>query len=168
MPQPALWSRWHTEGMEYQHTQWGFFSIVTLLVCAVVVISVTTSGDGPSTMSMVATAGFMVVLLVVVLAFSRLEVTVTGGRVVAAFLFGRPRREIELGDVTAVREVRNSWIQGWGIRKTSAGWMYNVWGLDAVELELTSGEVFRIGTDDSGNLFAVLSLQVTRQGPQHR
>ena len=35
--------------------------------------------------------------------------------------------------MTAVREVRNRWIQGWGIRKISRGWMYNVWGLDAVE-----------------------------------
>ena len=39
--------------------------------------------------------------------------------------------------------------------------MYNVWALDAVELEFTSGKVFRIGTDDSGNLFDALSLHVT-------
>ncbi len=51
-----------------------------------------------------------------------------------------------------------------GIRKISGGWMYNMWGLDAVELEFTSGTVFRIGTDDSGNLIAALSLQVTPHG----
>ncbi len=154
--------------MEYQHTQWGFFLVPTLLVCAVVAVSVTATGDDTSTMFTVATLGFMIALLVVVLVFSRLLVTVNAGRVVAAFLFGRPRREIKLEDVTAVREVRNRWIQGWGIRKISRGWMYNVWGLDAVELELTSGKVFRIGTDDSGNLFAVLSLQVTPHGsPSH-
>jgi hypothetical protein len=36
-----------------------------------------------------------------------------------------------------------------------------VWGLDAVEFDLSSGKVFRIGTDQPEALFAVLSLQVT-------
>jgi regulator of protease activity HflC (stomatin/prohibitin superfamily) len=110
----------------------------------------------------VATLGFMIALLVVVLVFSRLLVTVNAGRVVAAFLFGRPRREIKLEDVTAVREVRNRWIQGWGIRKISGGWMYNVWGLDAVEVEISSDKVFRIGTNDPENLLATISLQIKR------
>ena len=154
--------------MEYQHAQWGFFLIPTFMVCAVVAVSIGTTGDETSTLLTVATVGFAIALLFVVLVFSRLEVTVSAGRVVAAFLFGRPRREIKLEEVRAVRQVRNGWIQGWGIRKISGGWMYNVWGLDAVELELSSGRVFRIGTDDSGNLFAALSLQVTPRGSPGR
>jgi hypothetical protein len=39
--------------------------------------------------------------------------------------------------------------------------MYNVWGLDAVELELTSGKVFRIGTNESDRLHAAISLSKT-------
>jgi len=154
--------------MEYQHTQWGFFLVPALLVVAVVAVSITAAGDETSTMFMVATVAFGIALLVVVVMFSRLTVTVNAGRVVAAFLFGRPLREIKFEDVTAVRQVRNRWIQGWGIRKISGGWMYNVWGLDAVELELSSGKVFRIGTNDSGNLFAALSLQVTPHGSTSR
>ena len=150
--------------MEYQHTQWGFFLVPTVMVCAVV--SIATTADETSTTLTVVTVGFVIVLLFVVLVFSRLEVTVSTGLVVAAFLFGRPHREIALEDVTAVRQVRNRWTQGWGIRKTSEGWMYNVWGLDAVELELSSGQVFRIGTNDPENLFTALSLRVTpHRGP---
>jgi hypothetical protein len=37
--------------------------------------------------------------------------------------------------------------------------MYNVWGLDAVELELQSGKKFRIGTDEPAELLAILSLR---------
>jgi hypothetical protein len=40
--------------------------------------------------------------------------------------------------------------------------MYNVWGLDAVEVELSSGKVFRIGTNDPENLLAAISLQIKR------
>lgn len=152
--------------MEYQHTQWGFFLVPTLMVCAVV--SIATTADETSTTLTVVTVGFVFVLLFVVLVFSRLEVTVSAGVVVAAFLFGRPHREIALEDVTAVRQVRNRWTQGWGVRKISEGWMYNVWGLDAVELELSSGKLFRIGTNDPENLFTTLSLQVIpHRGPDH-
>jgi hypothetical protein len=142
-------------------TQWGFFLVPAFLVCAVVAVSIMATGSEMSTVSTIGMVGFGIALLGVVLMFSRIEVTVNAGQVLAAFLFGWPHREIMLEDVTAVREVRNRWIQGWGIRKISGGWMYNVWGLDAVELELSSRKVFRIGTNDPGNLFAALSLQAS-------
>ena len=43
------------------------------------------------------------------------------------------------------------------MRKIRNGWMYNVWGLDAVQLELQSGKSFRIGTDDPDGLVAALN-----------
>ena len=65
-----------------------------------------------------------------------------------------------MSDVAAVRQVRNNWIQGWGVRKVTNGWMYNVWGLDAVELEMSSGDIFRIGTDDQERLHTAISVSV--------
>jgi hypothetical protein len=66
---------------------------------------------------------------------------------------------VRLGDITDIRQVRNKWYYGWGIRKIPGGWMYNVWGLDAVELELQSGKKFRIGTDEPTELLGILSLR---------
>jgi hypothetical protein len=37
--------------------------------------------------------------------------------------------------------------------------MYNVWGLDAVELELNSSHVFRIGTADADRLLAAIETE---------
>ena len=145
--------------MEYEHTQWGYLAIPTFLLFAVV-IPLTMSDDETTAAITAMLIAFTVALLVVVLLFSRLQVTVSNGRIVTAFGFGRPHREIELADVTAVRQVRNTWIQGTGIRKISGGWMYNVWGLDAVEVDLSSGDVFRIGTDDPENLLAAIALQI--------
>ena len=147
--------------MEYQHTQWGYTAIPTFLFFAVMV-PMTATDDESSTLFTAAMVVFTIVLLGVVLLFSRLEVTVSDGRIVAAFGFGRPHREIELTDVTSVRQLHNSWMQGWGVRKISDGWMYNVWGLDAVEVELASDKVFRIGTNDPENLLAVIALQIKR------
>jgi hypothetical protein len=148
--------------MEYRHTQWGFIAVPTFLMFAVIVLPLTAADDETSTLYAIAMAAFMVVLLAVVLLFSRLEVTVHGGLIVAAFGFGRPHREVKLADVTAVCQVRNTWMQGWGVRKITDGWMYNVWGLDAVEIELSSGKVFRIGTNDPENLLTVIALQIVR------
>ena len=132
-----------------------------LLLFAMISVTIISADDESSTLFTVAVMAGMTVLLAVLLLFSRLEVTVSGGPVVAAFGFGWPRRVIELGEVTVVRQVRNPWWYGWGLRKVPHGWMYNVWGLDAVEFDLSSGKVFRIGTDQPEELFAVLSLQVT-------
>jgi hypothetical protein len=52
--------------------------------------------------------------------------------------------------------VPNRWWYGWGIRRGPGFRLYNVSGLDAVELRLKSGEVRRIGTDDPLALAAAL------------
>jgi hypothetical protein len=51
-----------------------------------------------------------------------------------------------------VRGARNRWWYGWGIRLTPHGWLYNVWGLDAVEIRRTNGRTLRVGTDDAAPL----------------
>jgi len=48
--------------------------------------------------------------------------------------------------------VKNPWYYGWGIRFTPHGWLYNVSGLHAVEIELKNGKKYRIGTDVPENL----------------
>ena len=49
-------------------------------------------------------------------------------------------------------EVTTHWIYGWGIRWIPGGWLWNVSGLDGVELALVSGRRFRIGTDEPEQL----------------
>ena len=68
-------------------------------------------------------AVLLVAIFVIVFLFSRLEVTVDSENVTAAFGFGWPKTVIALDAVVSVREVRNSWWQGWGIRRISNGWM---------------------------------------------
>jgi hypothetical protein len=107
--------------------------------------------------------GYLIFAVVggVLFIFNRLTVTVAAGTVDAAFGFGWPSRSINVLDIVAIRQVRNQWWYGFGVRRVTNGWMYNVWGLDAVELELNSGHVFRIGSDDCSDLLAALSLHTS-------
>jgi len=50
----------------------------------------------------------------------------------------------------------HSVFNGFGIRMRPGFRLYNVSGLDAVELRLTNGEVRRLGTDDAAGFAAAL------------
>jgi len=63
---------------------------------------------------------------------------------------------IPLEDIRSVGIVRNHWWNGFGIRMAPGFRLYNVSGLDAVELHLESGEIRRIGTDDPQGLAAAI------------
>lgn len=116
-------------------------------------------GDELMGIALVATLAGVGLIVITIIVASTLTVTVTTDEVVLRFGWGWPRKRIQRTDILAHHPVRNSWILGWGIRWFPGGTMWNVWGLDAVELELNTGRRFRIGTDDVDGLTAVLALQ---------
>jgi hypothetical protein len=97
-----------------------------------------------------------VILIVTAWLFSSLTVSVDSERVHLFFGPGWPNKSIGLAEIRGVRAVRNSWWYGWGIRYTPHGWMWNIAGFDAVELELDRGRRCRIGTDEPRQLAAAI------------
>jgi hypothetical protein len=150
------------EAMEYDHTQFGYTGALTTVFMAAVTWTTLRSvaEEEESAWVGLLMLVFAITIVAITFWFSKLAVTVADGRVTTTFGLGKPHRAIPLSDVIGVHEVRNSWIQGWGIRKVTNGWMYNVWGLDAVKLELTSGDVFQIGTDDPEGLSTAITLSL--------
>ena len=148
------------KAMEYNHTQYGYWGILTTVFMAATAWGPFRSALEESTWIVLGLVLFVVGMVGITFWFSKLAVTVANGRVTTTFGLGKPHRVISLSDVAGVHEVRNAWIQGWGIRKIANGWMYNEWGLDAVELELTSGHVFRIGTKEPDKLSTAISLSL--------
>ena len=143
--------------MPYERVQWGWTWLVYVLVAVpftVFMFAVADEGEGETVV--VWTAVFLIALLVILVIFSRLEVRSDTQVVVTSFGFGWPSKTVELSEVAQVRAVRNQWYYGWGVRKLTNGWMYNVWGLDAVELQLASQRRFRIGTDEPEPLVAAI------------
>jgi hypothetical protein len=63
---------------------------------------------------------------------------------------------IARSDIASVAVVRDSWLNGFGIRMRPGFRLSNLSGLDAVKLRLNSGDVRRIGTDDPQGLAAAL------------
>ncbi len=116
-----------------------------------------TGWNGPVGYSLYGIDIFIIVLLWL---FSSLTVEVSEEELRHYFGPGFWKKTYLLQDIESVKQVRNSWIYGWGIRLTPFGWLYNVSGLDAVQIQLRSGKTFRIGTDDPKGLLEAISQDI--------
>jgi len=97
--------------------------------------------------------GFVeLIVLGCALLFCCLTVEITGDELVCRFGPGLIRKRFVLCEIREVKVVKNPWYYGWGIRLTPHGWLFNVSGLNAVEIELASGKRFRVGTDQPEEL----------------
>jgi hypothetical protein len=137
--------------MIYRHVQAGWFTIVALGAAAVMIAGLTV------------VAGFHWIVLVptlvialTVLTFSFMTVTVDDTAVEAKMGIGLVRRRVPLQEIVHFRTVRNPWHYGWGVRLYGGGKLYNVSGLSAVELLLTTGRAVRFGTDEPEVLLAAI------------
>jgi hypothetical protein len=103
------------------------------------------------------------ILGITMLFFGTLTTIVRDDAVEIRFGPGLIRKRLALKDVESCRTVRNPWYYGWGIRKIPRGWLFNVSGLDAVELVMRNGKRYRIGTDEPEELQRAISASLAHQ-----
>ncbi len=141
----------------YRHTQVGIPILLgfgfALVVCAFAL------AEASAPVELMAT--LMAVLLLCMILFGTLTAEVTEDRVRVWFGPGLIRKSFPIEQIRSAQPVRNRWYYGWGIRLTPHGWMFNISGLDAVELELNSGRRFRIGTDEPQVLVEAIKRALT-------
>lgn len=99
----------------------------------------------------------LIILIGADLCFCCMTIRVNREFLVWSFGPGLIRKKVAIAQIDQVRRVRNHWLYGWGIRITPHGWLYNVSGLDAVEVHLRSGKVFRLGTDQPDRLIEAIN-----------
>jgi hypothetical protein len=96
----------------------------------------------------------------VFMVLSRLTVEVDDIALRAFFWRGWPCKTLPLAEARSVQAVRNHWWYGFGIWWIPRGTVWTVWGFDAIQFELSSGRVLRIGTDEPEALLAALESRV--------
>ncbi len=140
--------------MPYHHTQRGFLIVVVCLAFALLNAAIVwRSGQWSA-------AIILITLMAIALVFSSLTVELNGKELRWYFGPGFWTYRLPLDEIETVAAVRNHWWNGFGIRMRPGFRLYNVSGLDAVELRLKSGDVRRIGTDDPQGLSAALNSRV--------
>jgi hypothetical protein len=141
--------------MQYHRTQPGIVILATCAAIALAGTAITWRAQPAATIPM------LVVLAAVAVIFNSLTVEIEGRELRWFFGPGVWTYRLALDDIQSVTTVQNQWWNGFGIRKAPNFTLYNVSGLDAVELILKSGEIRRIGTGDPQGLSAALQ-QVIR------
>ena len=136
----------------YQHKQAGTLiqwslAAVTALVALLALCVPAPLGAGGTVVA---------ILMICLVLFHSLTVTVTTDTIVAAFGPGLIRKTFRVENIRAARVVRNPWYYGWGIHLTPHGWLFNVSGFDAIEIEQKNKRNFCIGTDEPARLLAAI------------
>ncbi|MDG2382395.1 MAG: hypothetical protein P8N76_12060 [Pirellulaceae bacterium] len=108
-------------------------------------------------------AGASVFLLMSLATFHSLTVRVTNEQIGLRFGVGLIRKTFQIDQVRTARVVCNPWYLGWGIRRFSGGWLYNVSGFGAVEIELRDHRIARIGTDEPQRLLEAIEARISRE-----
>lgn len=145
----------------FKTRQSGYVIIFALgAVVAIVVMIRLTTNSPDSLMPFIAI--FLTIVGLVMTLFHALHVEVNDEHVRASFGIGLISRTIPIERIRSVSSVRNSFIYGWGIRWIPRGWMFNISGFDAVELEFEGGRRFRIGTKEPEALQAAIEARLNR------
>lgn len=144
--------------MNYKHTQIGCLVLVIALVVLAFFawIQVTaraepTSYDSGTNFAVTATMIFIIFILA---SFVSLQVSIDKKYLKIKFGYGIFRKNFALNEIALVKQVKNHWYYGWGIRVWfwPKMWIYNVSGFDAIEIRLKNGKTYRIGTNEPKKL----------------
>ena len=139
--------------MEYTERQ--ISSVIIAILFGVILLSFVSYfnnwGDNPIDLS-----GLLILSLILVaslLLFFQMKTSIDNEQIRISFGIGVIKKRIAIKNIEKVTIVRNKWYSGFGIRMIKNGWLYNIKGLDAVELKMKSSKsIIRIGTADSQNL----------------
>ncbi len=104
------------------------------------------------------------VLLLLMLSSFTIEV----GEGQVEWRFGRlgwPRWRVALAEIERVEVATSTFWEGWGIRKTRTGMLYNASGDQAVRLTLRDGRTLRLGSDEPGRLAGFIMARLPAAAP---
>ena len=148
--------------IRYQHVQIGYVLLVAL-GAGLVAISSIMWVSGFNWVGLLV----MIILLVCLGLFAILTVRVDDETLTVQFGPGVFPIVLQLRNVKTYRIVKNPWYYGWGIRYIFGGWLFNVSGFTALELQMNGGTRYRIGTDDPAGLLKAVE-EILANSPSRR
>ena len=133
--------------MIYKHTQTGYLMIAALIIPLFILYFVMNNAEFAQILPIV-----FFILLIALSLFYSLTVEINETMISVKFGIGIINKKFILKDIESCNIVKNYWYYGWGIRFTPHGWLYNISGLSAVEIQMKNNKKYRIGTDEPKKL----------------
>ena len=142
---------------------WMLLALMIPLIALEVYLFVTGAGDRPLTLTwFILISGL---LLLTWLLFFGMTTEVSNETIIVSFGLGLIRKRIPISRVASAESVRSPWYYGWGIRLIPNGMMYNIDGLESVELRFKdSRRIFRIGSKRPNDLKREIVARIAAAG----
>ncbi len=139
--------------MKYTERQIGWVIILPILALIGFQVVLFTNQWGENPLNLSSLVIISLILMVCLLLFFQMKTTVDNEKIQILFGIGLIKKIIYIRNVKEVSIVTNKWYNGLGIKIINNGWMYNIQGLNAIELKLKNTKsIIRIGTADSEKL----------------
>lgn len=145
-----------TQG-SYRHTQRSYFCLPVFAVVATIFFAVAWTMPEPQWLRVL----FFVLaplMLALGFVFSSLTIIIDTRTISWHFGLGFWKKSISRSAIVKVHAVKTNWWDGWGIRITPTGWLYNVSGFDAVAITTQQDRTVLIGTDEPDAVIAALGF----------
>ncbi len=139
--------------MTYEHTQKLPENIVTAATVGGIALGLTPPGWilRLCTLGIIGTVGAMM---------KSLTVTIDSTQLNLCFGQNILKKTFSLRDIQSAKAIRTTPLQGWGVHWIGNGWLYNIYGLDAVEVRFINGKRVYIGTDEPKDLTAAINQRL--------
>ncbi len=146
------------------YKQYGIFSVILLLPLMLIFIGVLIK-SGFSTDPITIVVLFVIVtFLFCLLIFYQLTIKISNDSISFSLGIGLVGKTYKFSDIKSCKAVTNSALNGIGIRMLSNGWLYNVTGLKAVELQFKNRKsVVRIGTDKPEEISNFINSKINQE-----
>lgn len=69
--------------------------------------------------------------------------------------------QIDYSEIISVTQERSTIFDGWGLRRTRGGWLWNIWGFDCIAIT-TKTKTVRVGTQQPTELLQFLLLKANQ------
>ena len=139
--------------MKYTERQIGWTVIVPVLGILVLLLIFYINQWGNNPISYSGLLIMSTIFIISLLLFFQMRTSVDNEKIRISYGIGLIKKTIDIHNIERIEIVRNKWYYGLGIRIIKNGWLYNIQGLNAIELKLkNSKSIIRIGTVDNKKL----------------
>jgi hypothetical protein len=149
-------------------TQFGTFSVVIMLPLLILFSALLIKAVLSNTPDYYIHIFLVLTFLICLLIFYKLTIIVDNANVSFKLGIGLVRKTYKIEDLKSCKSVTNSALNGIGIRMLSNGWLYNVSGFKAIELQFVNKKsVVRIGTNNPDEISQLVQSLIGGEVPSN-
>lgn len=139
--------------MKYEEEQVGYWTFLAFIPIIFIVLFIYILNIDKQTMPVPILVILIFVFLFTTSLFYKLSIKLDNEYLIISFGIGLIKKKIKISDIKDVKKIKTKWHNGWGIRIIKNGILYNIQGLDAVELTFKGKKsIIQIGTKSNSNL----------------